>query len=172
MGSRPARSDSPLPPSSAHFSPTSPSFSITSCFAACPSCIMLVLIMAGKEDNGGHSADHPGHCDRRGFWCVRLLPVQQLYGIRQVHRLRNLHEQTQHCQEESQPARDRAVLFHGEGVQWPLKIIFRHCSTHRPFGSQRPCQVSAGYLIQCLAGYQVFEYLDLNLGMFRDHPYT
>lgn len=49
---------------------TSPSFSITFRFAAHPSCIMLALIVTGKEDNGGHSADHPGHCDCRGFRCV------------------------------------------------------------------------------------------------------
>lgn len=124
MGDRVVPSGSILPPSSAHSFPPSPSFSIT-----CPSCIMLALVVAGKEDNGGHSTDHPGHCDRRGFWRIGLLPVQQLHGVRQVHGLGNLHEQAQHCQEESQPARDRAVLFHGEGAWWPLKIILRQWGT-------------------------------------------
>lgn len=141
MGSRAASCDSTLPLSSAYSSPTSPSFCISCGIAACSSCIMLTLVVAGKEDNGGHSANHPGHCDCRGFWRVWLLPVQQLHGVRQVHGLRNLHEQAQHRQEESQPARDRAVLFHGEGAQWPLKIIFRHCSTRGRFGTQSPLSI-------------------------------
>lgn len=57
---------------------------------------------------------HPGHGDHWRLRRVRVFPPQSIHWVGQVDCVRNVPQQTQHCQEKSQPARDWAVLLHGE----------------------------------------------------------
>lgn len=57
---------------------------------------------------------HPGHGDHWRLRRVWVFPPQSVHWVGQVDCVRNVPQQTQHCQEKSQPARDWAVLLHGE----------------------------------------------------------
>lgn len=81
-----------------------------------PPCITS----ADQKDIGGHPDHHPGHGNHWGLWCVRVFPPQPIHRVGQVYGVRDVPQQTQHCQEKGQPAGDRAVLLHGErrGCSW------------------------------------------------------
>lgn len=71
-------------------------------------------LSTGEKNVGGHSHHHSGHGDHWGLWRFGVLPPQQIHWVGQVHCVRNIPQQAEHCEEEGQPAGDRAVLLHGE----------------------------------------------------------
>lgn len=72
------------------------------------------VIFPDQKNIRGHPDHHPGHGD---YWRLRrvwVFPPQSIHWVGQVDCVRNVPQQTQHRQETGQPARDGAVLLHGE----------------------------------------------------------
>lgn len=72
------------------------------------------LVSPDQKDVRGHPDHHPGHGDHWRLRRVRVFPPQPIHRVGQVHCVRDVPQQAQHCQEEGQPAGDGAVLLHGE----------------------------------------------------------
>lgn len=73
-----------------------------------------LLNFPDQKNIRSHPHHHPGHGDHWRLRCVRVLPPQSIHRVSQVGGVRNVPQQTKHRQEEGQPARDGAVLLHGE----------------------------------------------------------
>lgn len=71
-------------------------------------------IFPDQKNIRSHPDHHPGHGDHWRLRRVRVFPPQPIHWVRQVNCVRNVPQQTQHCQEKSQPAGDWTVLLHGE----------------------------------------------------------
>lgn len=72
------------------------------------------LVFPDQKNIRSHPDHHPGHGDHWRLWRVRVFPPQSIHWVSQVDCVRNIPQQTQHCQEKGQPARDGAVLLHGQ----------------------------------------------------------
>lgn len=72
------------------------------------------LLFPDQKNIRSHPDHHPGHGDHWRLWRVRVFPPQSIHWVGQVNCVRNVPQQTQHCQEKGQPARDRAILLYGE----------------------------------------------------------
>lgn len=92
--------------------------------------LSLSILCPDQEDLRGHSDHHPGHGDHRGLRCVRVFPPQPVHRVGQVHSVRDLSQQTQHCQAAGQPAGDGAVLLHGERKMWFCSLLLLVFAIH------------------------------------------